>query len=136
MQYTSRSEIPRYQASGAERLARLAAFLDDVPAGMLTFTRWYGHGRGCAVGLAAHDCVWMKAQGLTLEKGPNGRISHPAYDGATDWAAVAGFFEISLERAQELFSTRGYDGAVRPHPNAVAAKVRAFIGETAVLEIA
>jgi hypothetical protein len=61
MQYISRADIPRYRASGRERLAHLAAFLDDVPAGMLTCTRWFGHGRGCAIGLAASESVWMQA---------------------------------------------------------------------------
>jgi len=116
--------IARYRAPGAERLSRLAVFLDTLPEGQLTFTRWYGHGRGCAVGLAAHDDLWMQAQGLGLEQGAQSRMSYPVYEGQTDWPAVAAFFALPLETAQELFSARGYDGDLRPSPREIAARVR------------
>lgn len=135
MKHMNRKDIPGYKASGDERLAHLADYLDGLPAGVLTFTRWYGHGRGCAVGLAAHESPWMQAQGLSLADTPSARNSHPVYAGKSDWPAVADFFEISLEAARDLFSTSGYGGEVRPHPREVAARIRAFVrarGELAV----
>ncbi len=125
MRYQDPKALPRYRAPGPERLARLSEFLDSVPNGKLTFTRWYGHGKGCAVGLAAHECVWMQAQGLRLETGPGSRMSHPAYAGLTDWPAVAAFFDISLETALDLFSVRGYGGDLRPEPREIAGRIRA-----------
>lgn len=124
MKHRRPDEITRYRAPGPERLERLAGFLDTLPEGLLTFTRWYGHGRGCAVGLAAHDDLWMQAQGLGLERGTQTRMSYPVYDGLSDWPAVAAFFDLSLDAAQELFSVRGYDGNLRPPPREIAARIR------------
>ncbi|MBO6784749.1 MAG: hypothetical protein JJ899_15960 [Alphaproteobacteria bacterium] len=133
MRYQRPSDIATFKASGPERLERLARFLDDLPSGMLTFTRWYGHGRGCAVGLAAHRCVWMQAQGLQLENSDGSRVSHPAFGGQTDWPAVASFFELSPEGAMDLFSARGYGGDLRPDPRTVAARIRSRLAAMAAV---
>lgn len=132
MQYTPINRIRTYQAPGEERLAELAGFLDSLPDGMLTFSRWYGHGRGCAVGLAAVHSAWMKAQGLQLADDASLKDCRPVYAGLSDWGAVAAFFEIDLETANRLFSRAGYDGDMRPHPRAVAAAVRRHLATVPV----
>lgn len=124
MKHTSIDRIRTYKAPGTERLAELAGFLDSLPAGMLTFTRWYGHGRGCAVGLAAAHSAWMKAQGLELADDASLKECRPIYAGLSDWEAVAAFFEIDVETARRLFSRTGYEDEMRPHPKTVAAAVR------------
>ena len=40
MKHLRRDDIPQFRASGRDRLNHLAEFLDSVPVGMLTFTRW------------------------------------------------------------------------------------------------
>jgi hypothetical protein len=124
MKHTSIDRIRTYRAPGEERLAELAGFLDALPDGMLTFSRWYGYGRGCAVGLAAVHSAWMKAQGLALADDASLKDCRPVYAGFSDWAAVAAFFEVDLGTARRLFSRAGYDGDLRPHPRAVAAAIR------------
>lgn len=124
MKHTPIDGIRTYKASGSERLVEMAAFLDGLPNGILTFTRWYGHGRGCAVGLAAVHSAWMKAQGLSLADDTNLKDCRPVYDGLDDWQAVTAFFEIDIETARSLFSRAGYDGHLRPHPRSVAAAIR------------
>ena len=132
MQYRRQSEIPRYQASGQERLERLAAFLEAVPPGLLTFTRWYGDGRGCAVGLAAAADPWFKAQGLRLESDVNMKECRPAYRQATDWQAVTSFFEIAFDDARLLFGRAGYPAATGLHPRVVADRVRGYLARQSV----
>jgi hypothetical protein len=127
MKHTSIDRIRTYRAPGEERLAELAGFLDDLPDGILTFSRWYGHGRGCAVGLAAVHSAWMKAQGLELADDDSLKDCRPVYSGKSDWDAVAAFFEVDLETARRLFSRSGYEGEMRPHPRAVAAAIRRYL---------
>jgi hypothetical protein len=124
MKHTSIDRIRTYRAPGEERLAEMARFLDTLPAGMLTFSRWYGHRRGCAVGLAAVHCAWMKAQGLALADDSSLKDCRPVYAGLSDWDAVAAFFEIDVDTARRLFSRSGYADELRPHPRAIAASVR------------
>ena len=62
MKYDPRLSTQRHVASGHERLAYLAAFLDTVAPDRVTFSRWYGSGKGCAVGLAA-----VESTGLSWE---------------------------------------------------------------------
>lgn len=132
MKHTSIDRIPTYRATGAERLAELAGFLDGMPMGILTFSRWYGHGRGCAVGLAAVHSAWMKAQGLELADDDSLKDCRPVYAGLSDWQAVAAFFELDLDTARGLFSRTGYSGELRPHPLAVAAKIRRHLATVPV----
>lgn len=120
-------DIARYAAPGRERLIELAEFLDEVPADRLTFTRWYGQGKGCAVGLAAASHPWFKAQGLRLEEDSSGLVCWPVYGAQSDRAAVAEFFGITLSEMKTLFDPSGYDGALDPHPKQVAAKIRSFL---------
>lgn len=122
-------EIPRYDASGRERLNELAAFLDDLPADRLTFTRWYGEGKGCAVGLAAAHNPWFQAQGLRLAQDSTGKICWPVYGERSDRAAVADFFGLSQRELRSLLDPEGYDGLLDPHPKTVAKKIRAFLSE-------
>ncbi len=132
MQYRAPSDIPRYEASGRERLERLAAFLDTVPAGLLTFTRWYGDGRGCAIGLAAATDPWLKAQGLRLERDLCPKDCRPAYGEANDWHAVTSFFDIAFDDARLLFGRAGYPAATRLHPRVVAQRIRAYLARRTV----
>lgn len=122
-------DISRYDASGRERLSELATFLEDLPADRLTFTRWFGEGRGCAVGLAAAQNPWFQAQGLRLEEDPTGKTCWPVFDGDSDRTAVAKFFGLSQEEVRTLLDPEGYDGMLDPHPKAVAKKIREFLAE-------
>ena len=124
MKYRRRRDIPTYDASGFERLERLASFLDDLSADALTFCCWYSQGKGCAVGLAAAMNPWFKAQGLRLESAESLKECRPVYRSHSDWQAVAAFFALSNEDARALFDRGGYDGQVRPHPRQVARKIR------------
>ena len=127
MQYRSPREIPTYIATGHERLAHLAAFLDTLPPVKLTLSRWFGHGKGCAVGLAVASDPWFHAQGLHLERADSLKDCRPVYHRRADWRAVESFFEIGLEDARQLFQQAGYDGDMRPHPKRVAAKIREYL---------
>jgi hypothetical protein len=127
MKQQRRADIPQFRASGRDRLNRLAEFLDNVPAGMLTFTRWYGDGHGCAVGLAAAQDPWFKAQGLTLAGDGTLKECRPAYDGLSEWPAVAEFFDITIAEALDFFTAGGYGGDVRPPASDIAQKVRAHL---------
>ncbi len=124
MKHTSIDRIRTYRASGGERLAELAGFLDGLPGGILTFSHWYGHGRGCAVGLAVVHSAWMKAQGLELADDACLKDCRPIYAGLSDWDAVSAFFDIDVDTARRLFSRIGYGDEMRPHPRAVAAAIR------------
>jgi hypothetical protein len=123
--------VPGYRASGAERLAQLADFLDTIEDGRLTFSWWYGDGKGCAVALAAAEAPWFRAQGLSLANEDAPRDCHPVYDGATEWRALARFFELDLKTLRRLFDRTGYDGNLRPHPTEVAGKIRDFLAARA-----
>lgn len=129
MDYRRPQEIRSYAAPGRERLERLAAFVERLPPGKLTFSRWYGHGRGCAVGLAAVGEPWFLAQGLRLERADSLKDCRPRYREASDWAAVAAFFDLSPTEARELFDREGYDGRIRPTPQEVAGKIRRFLAK-------
>lgn len=122
-------EIARYDAPGRERLGELAIFLEDLPADRLTFTRWYGEGKGCAVGLAAALNPWFQAQGLRLAQDRTGKICWPVYGEQSDRAAVADFFGLSQSELRALLDPEGYDGMLDPHPKSVAKKIRSFLAE-------
>ena len=127
MKQLRRADIPQFRASGSERLTRLADFLESMPAGMLTFTRWYGDRRGCAIGLAITHDPWFQAQGLTLVGGDTLKECHPVFEDRTEWLAIAQFFDISLRDALALFTAAGYDGEMRPPAGDVARKIRAHL---------
>ncbi len=124
MEHQRPGNISRHAATGRERLARLADFVETLPPGKLTFSRWYGLGRGCAVGLAAAGDPWFLAQGLRLSAKDSLKDCGPAYAELSDWAAVAAFFEISLATARGLFDSAGYGGDMQPAPLRVAHKIR------------
>ena len=124
-------DIARYDAPGRERLGELATFLEDLPADRLTFTRWYGEGKGCAVGLAAALNPWFQAQGLRLAQDKTGKICWPIYGDQSDRAAVAHFFGLSQADLRALLDPEGYNGSLDPHPKSVAKKIRAFLAEAA-----
>ena len=127
MELRRANDIPRGGASGRERLAALADFVESLPPGTLTFSRWYGQGRGCAVGLAAAREPWFAAQGLRLEREDSLKDCRPSYAGLSDWDAVAAFFELTPEAARRLFDRAGYDGQIQPKPEAVALNVRRYL---------
>jgi len=122
-------DIARYDASGRERLGELATFLEELPADRLTFTRWYGEGKGCAVGLAAALNPWFQAQGLRLAQDHTGKICWPVYGDQSDRAAVAEFFKLSQSELRALLDPEGYNGLLDPHPKSVARKIRGFLAE-------
>ena len=127
MKYRSPRGLRNYRASGEERLAHLARYLETISHDRLTFSWWYGHGKGCAVALAAAEDPWFQAQGLALEDGDKLTECHPVYDGATEWRALARFFDLGVEDLRRLFDRSGYDGNVRPHPLEIAAKIRSLL---------
>lgn len=124
MRYRAPENIPRYAASGRERLEHLALYLEAVQPGRLTFTRWFGDGRGCAVGLAAAYDPWFQAQGLRLERDESLKDCRPVFGDVKDWHAVTKFFDISFDDARLLFGRGGYTAATRLHPRLVAERVR------------
>ena len=127
MERRTPQEIPRHGASGAERLAMLADFVETLPPGKVTFARWYGQGRGCAVGLAAAHEPWFLFQGLKLEREESLKDCRPSFAGLSDWDAVAAFFEISPAEARQLFDRAGYSGEIHPTPRQVADKIRCHL---------
>lgn len=130
MEYRAPREIPTYLASGAERLSRLAEFLDGLAPEKLSLTRWYGDGIGCAVGLAAALDPWFKAQGVRLADKDDLKQCRPVYQGKTDWRAVASFFQIGINEAAHLFGRRSYAKQAQPHPSRMAARIRAYLACT------
>lgn len=132
MKHRSPRHVPSFRAAPRERLAELARFLDTVPPDSLTFSWWYGEGKGCAVALAAATDPWFRAQGLALAAEDRLRECHPVFEDATEWRALARFFDLRLDELRRLFDRSGYDGNVRPHPSEVAAKIRAHLAATEV----
>jgi len=130
MQYLTRQEAFRlqYRASGRERLAALATFLDDLPPNRLSLCFWFKNNRGCAVGLAAATGLWFQAQGLRLVDIDRPALCRPVYQDKTDWDAVSAFFDLSYERAQELFSAAAYYDVRQPAPGLIAARIRRHLG--------
>jgi hypothetical protein len=125
MLLTSRMRVDLHVATGRERLHMLADFVETLPPERLSLTRWFGFGKGCAVAWAATD-PWFRAQGLRLEDSENLAECRPEFKNRTDWAAVASFFEITGEQAQQLF---GGARGLSPAPAALAARIRAFLAE-------
>ena len=125
----SRARLSSYVASGRERLEMLASFVETLPPERLTLTRWYGFGKGCAVGWAAATHPWFQAQGLKLGDVENLVACRPEFGQKSDWAAVASFFEITPAEAQALFGPGGHGGALRPHPVRMADAIRAFLAQ-------
>ena len=121
----------RYVAPGRERLRFLAAFLETVHPESITFSRWFGGGKGCAVGLAAVMDPRMQAQGLGLANEDSLKECRPVYEGKSDWEAVTAFFDISHQDATLLFTPAGYHGELRPHPQRVASRIREYLGRSA-----
>ena len=121
----------RFQASGRERLLFLAVFLETVDPERITFSRWYGGEKGCAVGLAAVMEPRLQAQGLGLANEDSLKDCRPVYDGRSDWDAVCAFFEISHTEATLLFTPVGYLGEMRPHPLRIAASILSLAGPSA-----
>ncbi len=136
MRYVAPGSIPRYAATGRERLERLVAFLDDVRPGQLTFTRWFGDGRGCAIGLAAAYDPWFQAQGFRLERDESLKSCRPVFGDAKDWHAVTSFFDVSFDDARLLFGRAGYPSATRLHPRLVAERVREHLAHASVTLVA
>ena len=134
MELRRAAEFPRYRASGTERLGAMARFLERLPRDKLTFAHWYGHGRGCAVGLAARD-PWFLAQGLSLEAPDSLKDCQPVFGRLRDWRAVSEFFEIGEGAARALFTRSGYDGEVTPDPRRVAAKIRQHLARAGALAV-
>lgn len=126
MKFITRHEASRrqHQATGGERLAALATFLDSLRPGRLTLGLWFGNGRGCAVGLAAATEPWFQAQGLRLKDVERPSLCHPVYRESSDWEAVAAFFGLTFAEARELFSAAAYDGGLQPAPRIVADRIR------------
>jgi len=129
MKYDPWLSTQRYVASGHERLAYLAAFLDTVAPDRVTFSRWYGSGKGCAVGLAAVLEPRIQAQGLGLANEDSLKECRPVYAGKSDWEAVTAFFGITHQQATVLFTPAGYHGELRPHPRRISDRIRSMLAE-------
>ena len=127
MEQRKPGDIPQHKAPGPARLKALADFIETLPPGKLTFARWYGQGRGCAVGLAAAHEPWFLFQGLKLEREESLKDCRPSFAGLSDWDAVAAFFEISPAEARQLFDRAGYSGEIHPTPRQVADKIRCHL---------
>ena len=124
----------RHVASGSERLRVLAEFLTATNPDHITFSRWYGSGKGCAVGLAAMTDPVTQAQGLSLANEDSLKECRPVYDGKSDWEAVCAFYGITHPEATLLFTPAGYHGELRPHPLRIAARVLTFVDGKAAEE--
>ncbi len=129
MELRRANDIPHSGASGSARLAALADFVESLPPGTLTFSRWYGQGRGCAVGQAAAREPWFAAQGLRFAREDSLKDCRPSYAGLSDWDAVAAFFELTPGAARRLFDRAGYDGQIQPKPDAVAHNIRRYLAQ-------
>ena len=127
MELKQPGKISQYRAPGRVRLEALANFIETLPPGKLSFARWYGQGRGCAVGLAAAYEPWFLSQGLRLEREESLKDCRPSFAGLSDWDAVAAFFEISPAEARQLFDRAGYSGEIHPTPRQVADKIRCHL---------
>lgn len=121
--------MPPARASGRERLMRLACFLETVSEDELTFSRWHGLGKGCAIGLAIAREPWFRAQGLHFSDVERFADRIPVYGELKDWDAIYAFFELGRDDAAALFAATGYGQRLRPAPSEVAAKIRAFFQE-------
>ena len=124
---TSPMRIDSHVATGRERLCMLADFVETLPPERLSLTRWFGFGKGCAIAWAATD-PWFRAQGLRLEDSDSLAECRPEFKSRTDWAAVASFFEITVQEAQHLF---GGARGLSPVPAVMAGQIRAFLAEHA-----
>lgn len=120
-----RFRVQVHTASGRERLEMLATFVETLPPERLTLTRWFGLGKGCAVGWAATD-PWFRAQGLRLGHIDDLARCRPEFEQRSDWAAVASFFALSTAEAQRLFAA---GNGPKPDPAGLALRIRAFIAE-------
>jgi len=129
MKYDPWLSRQRHVASGHERLAYLAAFLDTVAPDRVTFSRWYSSGKGCAVGLAAVLEPRIQAQGLGLANEDSLKECRPVYAGKSDWEAVTAFFGITHQQATVLFTPAGYHGELRPHPRRISDRIRSMLAE-------
>ncbi len=127
MLLTSALRVEVHVATGRERLCMLADFVETLPPERLSLARWFGFGKGCAVGWAATD-PWFRAQGLRLQGAESLTDCRPEYRQRSDWAAVASFFEITQQDAQRLF---GGACGLRPDPAALARRIRGFLAERA-----
>lgn len=138
MKYITRQEAIRiqHQASGPERLATLATFLETLPPNRLTLGFWFKDGRGCAVGLAAAMEPWFQAQGLRLKDIDRPVLCHPVYQDRSDWDAVAAFFGLSFEHCRELFSAAAYKGMLRPSPSVMVGRIRRYLAACATADSA
>lgn len=129
MEYIERQEAFRthHQASGQERLAMLAAYLDTLPPHRLTLGFWFRNRRGCAVGLAAAMDPWFQAQGLRLKDIDRPVLCRPVYQDKSDWEAVAAFFGLGFGECRELFSAEAYQGTLQPLPTSIAERIRRYL---------
>jgi hypothetical protein len=133
IKYGAYRSFGRYVASGSERLEYLASFLELASPERVTFSRWYGSGKGCAVGLAAVQEPRIQAQGLSLADEESLKECRPVYRQKSDWEAVTTFFGISHEDATLLFTPAGYHGELRPHPRRIAERIRGYLRDSAGL---
>ena len=131
MKYQHPQDLPIYKAPARERLERLAQFVEAVAPEVLTFTKWYGHGKGCPIGLAAATDSWFQAQGLGLSHNEILKECQPVYLDFQDWRAVTKFFALSMEDAHNLFSWEGYGGELQPHPRRIAENICHHLTSTA-----
>lgn len=107
-----------------DRLERLAALLDTVPADQFNLRHWDCGTTACAVGWAARD-PGFQAEGLRLVGRELGLV--PKYDDETGiWAAEA-FFGLGWDVTCNLFLSSRYWDGTDTRPGQVAARIRELL---------
>lgn len=125
----------------AQRLLKLADFLETVPRKAFYIGRWVKseksrrEGRhpgecgfsGCAVGWAAHGRLF---RGLRLERSPIGGL-YPTYEGSSATGAINRLFQIDETDSLYLFFDQSYiEQKYNPTPKQVAKRIRKFVKNT------
>jgi hypothetical protein len=123
------------KAHHAERLLRLAAFLDALPRRSFNLMNWYQESEdcgtvACAVGWACTLPEFRRA-GLTLDaSGFRGmQRGRPRYRGWFGFKAAEKFFGLDSAAAERLFSPEVYPNGSRTRPQTVARRIRELVAE-------
>jgi hypothetical protein len=112
----------------AERLLKLADFLETVPPHSFDMKEWITFTEcgfaGCAIGWTPKA---IPGEGFILKHHMADEY-YPYYNGKERWRAVEEFFELEELEAEHLFMNSKYEES--PTPNEVAARIREFVTQT------
>lgn len=108
-----------------DRLAQLAAFLDNVPDDRFDIMFWWksDHLTGCAIGWAC-QLPEFQAQGLEYKEGYS---QAPYFKGLWAFDAIMGFFDVDLAGAFHLFTVMGYEYNFLVKGPDVAGQIRRYL---------